>query len=83
MVGLRIRFQSHFFICELVTIVAVGFIARAATFMVYTFASDEAARGDRANRTMAFTPDRVSTGAKATILAVMVCHDVLISAGSL
>lgn len=81
-IGPRTKVQSHAFVCELVTIGADCFIGHGVMFVNDLFRDGGPARGRRELWAATRIGDRVSIGSNATMLAVQVCDDVVIGAGS-
>ena len=81
-VGRNCRIQSHAFICELVTLGKNCFISHGAKFVNDLFKTGGPARGDQSQWLKTVVGDDVSIGTNATILAVEICSNVAIGAGS-
>lgn len=81
-IGCRCRVQSHCFICELVTIGDDCFIGHGVMFVNDLFRSGGPAMGDKTKWCSTQIGNRVSIGSNATILAVSICDNVVIGAGS-
>ena len=75
-------FQSHVFICELVTIGDNCFISHGAKFINDTFERGAPAGGDKSLWKPTIVGKNVSIGTNATILPVYICDNVVIGAGS-
>jgi acetyltransferase-like isoleucine patch superfamily enzyme len=80
-IGNRTRIQSHTFVCSLVTIGDDCFIGHGVMFI-----NDLFSNGGPAPTASGWKPttigNRVSIGSNATILAIAICDDVVIGAGS-
>ena len=81
-IGPRTKVQSHAFVCELVSIGADCFIGHGVMFVNDLFRNGGPARGRRELWASTRIGNRVSIGSNATMLAVQVCDDVVIGAGS-
>jgi len=81
-IGARTRVQSHSFICELVNIGEDCFIGHGVMFINDLFSTGGPAQGRKELWKATTLGDRVSIGSNATILAVDICDDVVIGAGS-
>ena len=81
-IGDRTKVQSHSFICELVDIGADCFIGHSVIFINDLFQSGRPSGGDYRKWKNTKIGNRVSIGSNATILAINVCDDVVIGAGS-
>ena len=81
-IGARTRIQSHSFICELVTIGEECFIGHGVMFINDLFSSGGPAGGRQEHWKPTKVGHRVSIGSNATILAIDICDDVVIGAGS-
>ncbi|RTZ42374.1 N-acetyltransferase [Candidimonas sp. SYP-B2681] len=81
-VGNRTRIQSHAFVCEMVEIGEDCFISHGAKFVNDLFSNGGPARGNKALWMPTILGNRVSVGTNATVLAVSICNDVVIGAGS-
>jgi acetyltransferase-like isoleucine patch superfamily enzyme len=81
-IGPRTKVQSHAFICELVSIGADCFIGHGVMFVNDLFRNGGPARGRRELWASTRIGNRVAIGSNATMLAVQVCDDVVIGAGS-
>lgn len=80
-VGMDCKIQSHTFICELVTIGNNCFIGHGVMFVNDLFSNGKPA-GDSKFWKQTNIGNNVSIGSNATILAVDICDDVVIGAGS-
>ncbi len=81
-IGNRTKIQSHSFICELVTIGCDCFIGHGVMFINDLFSSGGPAGGDQSKWKETNIGNKVSIGSNATILAVNICDNVVIGAGS-
>jgi len=81
-IGKRTKIQSHTFICELVNIGEDCFIGHGVMFINDTFSSGGPARGNKDLWKSTSIGNNVSIGSNATILAVKICDNVVIGAGS-
>jgi acetyltransferase-like isoleucine patch superfamily enzyme len=81
-IGDRTKIQSHSFICELVDIGKNCFVGHGVMFINDTFAKGGPARGDKSLWKQTKIGDNVSIGSNATLLAVTICSNVVIGAGS-
>ena len=81
-IGNRTKIQSHTFICELVNIGEDCFIGHGVMFINDTFSSGGPARGNKDLWKSTSIGNNVSIGSNATILAVKICDNVVIGAGS-
>jgi len=81
-IGKRTKIQSHTFICELVNIGEDCFIGHGVMFINDTFSSGGPARGNKDLWKFTSIGNNVSIGSNATILAVKICDNVVIGAGS-
>jgi UDP-3-O-[3-hydroxymyristoyl] glucosamine N-acyltransferase len=81
-IGKRTKIQSHTFICELVNIGEDCFIGHGVMFINDTFSSGGPARGNKDLWKSTSIGNNVSIGSNATILAVTICDNVVIGAGS-
>lgn len=80
-IGARSKIQSHSFICEYVTIGCDCFIGHGVMFANDMFKEGRPdPNSDNWGRTE--LADRVTIGSNATVLAVKICADVVIGAGS-
>ncbi len=75
------KIQSHSFICELVTIGNNCFIGHGVMFVNDLFSNGKPA-GDSKFWKPTNIGNNVSIGSNATILAINICNDVVIGAGS-
>ena len=81
-IGARTKIQSHSFICSKVTIGDDCFIGHGVMFVNDLFLSGGPAKGNKDLWGSTMIGSRVSIGSNATILAVTICNDVVIGAGS-
>lgn len=81
-IGARTKIQSHSFICSKVTIGDDCFIGHGVMFVNDLFRSGGPAKGNTDLWGSTAIGSRVSIGSNATILAVTICNDVVIGAGS-
>lgn len=81
-IGNGTRIQSHSFICELVTIGHNCTIAHGVMFINDLYKIGRPARGDRSQWLPTVIGNQVTIGSNATILAVTICDNVVIGAGS-
>lgn len=81
-IGKNTKIQSHSFICELVTIGDDCFIGHGVMFINDLFSKGGPAGGDKSLWAKTRLGSHVSVGSNATILAVEICDDVVIGAGS-
>jgi acetyltransferase-like isoleucine patch superfamily enzyme len=81
-IGKRTKIQSHSFICEFVKIGDDCFIGHGVIFINDLFSSGAPAGGDKFLWKSCSIGNHVSIGSNATILAVKICDNVVIGAGS-
>jgi acetyltransferase-like isoleucine patch superfamily enzyme len=81
-IGKRCKIQSHSFICELVTIGDNCFIGHGVMFINDMFSTGAPAMGNKELWKSTTIGNNVSIGSNATILAVNICDNVVIGAGS-
>lgn len=81
-IGKNTKVQSHSFICELVDIGENCFIGHGVVFINDLFKTGVPAGGDKNKWKETIIGDNVSIGSNATILAVEICDNVVIGAGS-
>lgn len=81
-IGKKTKIQSHSFVCELVKIGRECFIGHGVMFINDTFATGNAARGDKTLWKCTKVGDYVLIGSNATILPVTICDHAVIGAGS-
>lgn len=81
-IGRRTKIQSHNFICELVSIGDDCFIGHGVVFINDLFSGGGPAGGDKSKWKFTKIGNKVSIGSNATILAVEICDEVVIGAGS-
>lgn len=80
-IGADCKIQSHSFICELVTIGNNCFIGHGVMFVNDLFSNGKPS-GDSKFWKSTNIGNNVSIGSNATILAINICDDVVIGAGS-
>lgn len=81
-IGNNTKIQSHSFICELVTIGSQCFIGHGVMFINDLFSKGGPAQGDKSLWKKTYIGNNVSIGSNATILAINICDNVVIGAGS-
>lgn len=81
-IGNRTKIQSHSFICELVDIGDDCFIGHGVMFVNDLFTGGGPARGDKTLWKRTLIGNKVSIGSSSSILAVEICSNVVIGAGS-
>lgn len=81
-IGNRTKIQSHSFICELVDIGDDCFIGHGVMFVNDLFTGGGPARGDKTLWKRTIIGNNVSIGSGSSILAVEICSNVVIGAGS-
>ncbi len=81
-IGSFTKIQSHTFICELVEIGSQCFIGHGVTFINDLFREGGPALGDKTKWKSTKIGNKVSIGSNATILAVEICDNVVVGAGS-
>ena len=81
-IGDRTKIQSHSFICELVDIGKDCFVGHSVMFINDLFSKGTPAKGDKSLWKKTKIGDNVLIGSNATMLAVTVCNNVVIGAGS-
>jgi acetyltransferase-like isoleucine patch superfamily enzyme len=81
-IGKRCKIQSHAFVCDLVTIGDDTVVAHGVMFINDLFKTGGPANNNRDLWAYTKIGSRVSIGSNATILAVNICDNVVIGAGS-
>lgn len=81
-IGANTKIQSHSFICELVEIGSHCFIGHGVMFINDLFSDGGPAMGDKSKWKSTKIGNYVSIGSNATILAVEICDNVVIGAGT-
>ena len=81
-IGIRVKVQSHAFVCELVTIGDDCFIGHGVMFVNDLFSKGGPAGGDQSLWKETHIGNHVSIGSNATILPVSICDNVVIGAGA-
>lgn len=81
-IGMKTKVQSHTFICELVEIGHSCFIGHGVMFVNDLFRKGGPADGNKDLWFSTKIGNNVSIGSNATILAVEICDNVVIGAGS-
>lgn len=81
-IGRRCKIQSHAFVCDLVTIGDDTVVAHGVMFINDLFKTGGPANNNRDLWASTKIGNHVSIGSNATILAVNICDNVVIGAGS-
>lgn len=81
-IGKRCKIQSHSFVCDLVTIGDDCVVAHGVMFINDLFKTGGPANNNRALWAYTKIGNKVSIGTGSTILAVNICDNVVIGAGS-
>jgi acetyltransferase-like isoleucine patch superfamily enzyme len=81
-IGRRCKIQSHAFVCDLVTIGDDTIVSHGVMFINDLFKTGGPANNNRALWAATKIGNHVSIGSNATILAVNICDNVVIGAGS-
>ena len=81
-IGKRCKIQSHAFVCELVTIGDNTVVAHGVMFINDLFKTGGPANNNKDLWAYTKIGNNVSIGSNATILAVSICDNVVIGAGS-
>jgi acetyltransferase-like isoleucine patch superfamily enzyme len=81
-IGKRCKIQSHAFVCDLVTIGDDTVVAHGVMFINDLFKTGGPANNNRDLWASTKIGSHVSIGSNATILAVNICDNVVIGAGS-